>query len=154
MHFLCAAFFIPFFYITLKAEEIGMGEGESVFLLSIIGITNTIGRVISGWIADRPWTNALHLNNGALIIAGIGTILVAFCQSYSLLCIYAAVFGFCVGQYISVHPALGGERENVCVCVCVEGLEITRKRDEGKERADCHSNGYVFVLTGNGGRGE
>lgn len=69
------------------------------------------------------------------MIAGIGTILVAFCQNYSLLCIYAAVFGFCVGQYIFVHPALGGERENVCVslCVCVEGLEITRKGDEGKE---------------------
>ena len=95
---MCAAFFIPPFYITKKAEEIGMHKDEAIFLLSIIGITNTIGRVISGWIADRPWTNVLHLNNGALIVAGVTTILVAFCQTYSWLCAYAAVFGFCVGE--------------------------------------------------------
>jgi predicted MFS family arabinose efflux permease len=94
-----AAFFIPFFYITMKAEEIGKGTDEAVFLLSVIGITNTVGRVISGWIADRPWTNVLHLNNGALIIAGIGTIAVAGMESYTALCIYAASFGFCVGKY-------------------------------------------------------
>ena len=75
-----------------------MMEPDSFFLLSIIGITNTVGRIISGWIADRPWTNALHLNNAALIVAGIGMILVAFCNSLPLLCVYAAIFGVCVGE--------------------------------------------------------
>lgn len=100
------AFFIPFFYITKKAENIGMHEDEAVFLLSIIGITNTIGRVISGWIADRPWTNVLHLNNGALVVAGVGTILVAFCDTFSLLCLYAATFGFCVAVFVSLRSIL------------------------------------------------
>ncbi|XP_076438572.1 monocarboxylate transporter 5-like [Babylonia areolata] len=100
------AFFIPFFYITKKAENIGMHDDEAVFLLSIIGITNTIGRVISGWIADRPWTNVLHLNNGALVVAGVGTILVAFCQTFSMLCVYAATFGFCVAVFVSLRSIL------------------------------------------------
>lgn len=100
------AFFIPFFYLTMKSEEIGMGEDESVFLLSVIGITNTIGRVISGWIADRPWSNVLHLNNGALIIAGAATIYCAFCESYALLCIYAAGFGFCIAVFVSLRSVL------------------------------------------------
>ncbi|KAL8617829.1 hypothetical protein ACOMHN_040177 [Nucella lapillus] len=100
------AFFIPFFYITKKAENIGMHEDEAVFLLSVIGITNTIGRGISGWIADRPWANVLHLNNGALIVAGVGTMMVAFTQSFSLLCVYAATFGFCVAVFVSLRSIL------------------------------------------------
>ncbi|KAK7499882.1 hypothetical protein BaRGS_00008973 [Batillaria attramentaria] len=100
------AFFIPFFYLTMKAAEIGRDENEGVFLLSIIGITNTIGRVISGWIADRPWTNVLHLNNGALMLAGGATILCAFVESYPLLCIYAAGFGFCIAVFVSLRSVL------------------------------------------------
>ncbi|XP_076457741.1 monocarboxylate transporter 5-like [Babylonia areolata] len=100
------AFFIPFFYVTVKAEELGMAPEDSYFLLSIIGITNTVGRIISGWIADRPWINALHLNNGALIIAGVGTILVAFCHSLPWLCVYAAGFGICVAVFVSLRSIL------------------------------------------------
>lgn len=100
------AFFIPYFYLTMKAEELGMGEDEGVFLISIIGITNTIARVISGWIADRPWTDVLHLNNGALILAGAASVYCAFCDSYAMLCVYAAGFGFCIAVFVSLRSVL------------------------------------------------
>lgn len=43
------------------------------FLLAVIGIANTIGRVILGYISDKPWLNRLWLYNGALTVCGIGT---------------------------------------------------------------------------------
>jgi len=42
------------------------------YLLSIIGLTNTVSRVFFGYISDKPWVNRLYLYNVALIIAGIG----------------------------------------------------------------------------------
>lgn len=76
-----------------------MNEDEGPFLLVLIGVTNTIGRVICGWIADRPWTSSLQLNNGSLIVAGITTMLCALGYDYWHLRLYAACFGFCVGEW-------------------------------------------------------
>jgi sugar phosphate permease len=41
------------------------------FLLSIIGISNTLSRVILGYLSDKPWVNRLYLYNTALAICGI-----------------------------------------------------------------------------------
>ncbi|CAG2101592.1 unnamed protein product [Medioppia subpectinata] len=67
--FLClTGFFIPFMYIADRAKLLGYTPEKSAFLLSVIGITNTIGRVFCGWVSDRPKVNALLINNVALTI--------------------------------------------------------------------------------------
>ena len=68
-------------------------------LLSILGITNTLGRVIAGWVSDRSWADCLLINNIALIIGGVATILCPFFKSYVALVIYACVFGMCIGKW-------------------------------------------------------
>ena len=39
---------------TARAIQNGVDKDSASRLLSIIGITNTIGRVICGWVADHP----------------------------------------------------------------------------------------------------
>jgi hypothetical protein len=40
-------------------------------VFSIIGLSNAFGRVMAGWIADRPWANVVFMNNASLVLAGI-----------------------------------------------------------------------------------
>ena len=67
-------------------------------MLSIIGIANTIARVLCGWISDQPWADCLIINNVALIMGGVATILCPFCFNYGLLATYSAVFGSGIGK--------------------------------------------------------
>ncbi|ESP02007.1 hypothetical protein LOTGIDRAFT_92504, partial [Lottia gigantea] len=99
-------YFVPYFYLTKKAAEVGVNEEQQALLVAIIGITNTVGRVISGWIADRPWADSLYLNNGALILAGVATLCCPFCNDFSSLAIYASLFGLSMAFFVSLRSIL------------------------------------------------
>ena len=49
----------------------GIEHKNASFLLSIIGIANTLGRIIIGYIADRPCLNRLYIYNIFLAICGL-----------------------------------------------------------------------------------
>lgn len=53
----------------------GIPSANASFLLSVVGIANTIGRVILGYISDKPWLNRLWLYNGALTVCGLGIVI-------------------------------------------------------------------------------
>ena len=47
-------FFVPFMYLAARAVETGADKESASFLLSIIGITNTVGRIACGAFSDHP----------------------------------------------------------------------------------------------------
>jgi len=96
-------FFIPYFYVTDKALELGTPLSLATFTLSIIGIGNTIGRVLVGWVSDRPWADCFLIHNIALIIGGLTTALVPWMNSFSLICAYCLAFGLCIASYITLR---------------------------------------------------
>ncbi|XP_064470615.1 monocarboxylate transporter 12-like [Ornithodoros turicata] len=104
-----AGFFIPFMYIVDKAVLSGISPESAAFILSVIGITNTVGRVFSGWVSDRPSVNALCINNVALTIGGIATGLCPFFDTYVLLLVYSAVFGFSIACFAALRSIIAVE---------------------------------------------
>ena len=62
------------------------------------GITNTIGRIISGCLADLENVNSLLMHNIAIILGGVSCILVMFANTYIAMCVFCAFFGLCVGK--------------------------------------------------------
>jgi sugar phosphate permease len=56
------------------------------------------GRIICGWISDKPWADSLKIYNAALIIGGSATVACAWFSSYALQATYAGVFGLSVGE--------------------------------------------------------
>ena len=46
-------FNMPFIYLPDRAIQSGVDKHDAAFLLSVVGIANTFGRVIFGWMADR-----------------------------------------------------------------------------------------------------
>lgn len=123
-------FNVPYVYIKDKALELGIPSADASFLLSVVGIANTIGRVILGYISDKPWLNRLWLYNGALTVCGLGinvvfasichqsfefrfiffvqiaTAFSAFCDDYVSLIVYCASFGFTIGAYVGLTSVI------------------------------------------------
>lgn len=93
-------FFIPFVYITDSSVEKGIGKDPAAFLLSIIGMTNLIGRLLFGWFVDKTGIKALNVNNLCLVISGIAIFTVPFCYSYGFIVTACTFFSFFVCKYI------------------------------------------------------
>ncbi len=78
----------------------GMDRKIAVWLVSTIGLTNTFGRVICGWISSYESVDAIVLNNASLTFGGLYTILLPFLP-YSMVSyyLYASLFGFSMGEH-------------------------------------------------------
>ncbi|CAH0393760.1 unnamed protein product [Bemisia tabaci] len=90
------------FLTSNLGEERLVPRDQRSYLLAIVGIANTVGRVVLGYISDKPYINRLYIYNGSLTIGGIATILSAFCDDFWSLAVYCAVFGFTIGVYVGL----------------------------------------------------
>lgn len=97
-----AGLYVPFVYIVDMAQNDGIDASSATFLLSIIGIVNTFGRIICGYIADFPSVDALFLNNVCLVIATVAVGATPLFSTYSGYVLVAIVFGIAISGYISL----------------------------------------------------
>ncbi|KAJ8911075.1 hypothetical protein NQ315_015247, partial [Exocentrus adspersus] len=97
-----AGLYVPFVYLVECAKNDGIEASQASFLLSIIGITNTFGRVACGYFADFPQVNALLVNNICLVISTVAVALTPFCHTYAAYITMSVFFGIAVSGYISL----------------------------------------------------
>lgn len=65
-------FNVPYVHLVSKAREVGISPKDASYLLAVIGIANTISRIVLGYLSDKAWVNRLWVYNGCLTICGIG----------------------------------------------------------------------------------
>ncbi|XP_050502934.1 monocarboxylate transporter 5 isoform X2 [Diabrotica virgifera virgifera] len=99
-------FNVPYVYLVPKAKDLGMTKEKAGMLISVIGGANTVGRIVLGYISDKPWINRLYIYNWSLTICGVATFTSAFCSSFYTLAIYSAVFGFTAGAYVGLTSVI------------------------------------------------
>lgn len=99
-------FNIPYVFLVPRAKAMGLTTEEGSMLLSIVGIANTIGRIVLGYLSDKPWVNRLHIYNWSLTLCGIATMGCAFCNDFTSLAIYASVFGSTIGVYVGLTSVI------------------------------------------------
>lgn len=123
-------FNIPYVYIAAQAEVLNMNKEQASYLLSIIGIANTVGRIILGYISDKPWVNRLLVYNICLTSCGIGefystpssfvsinlqicfsifisaSALSVLCYDFYTMGTYSTVFGFTIGAYVGLTSVI------------------------------------------------
>ena len=56
---------------TGTCTQMGTERENASFLLSVIGVANTLGRIVLGFVSDRPWLNRLYTYNISLAICGL-----------------------------------------------------------------------------------
>ncbi|RWS27467.1 monocarboxylate transporter 9-like protein [Leptotrombidium deliense] len=96
-------YYIPNIYIKDRAvgDHIATDEQGSI-LLSIIGASSTVGRLLFGFISDHRCINRLWLYNSCLVICGLSTILSCFAKNYFSIALFCAVFGITCGAHVSL----------------------------------------------------
>lgn len=96
--FLCLGFYTAYIFIKDMAIQAGVPEKTAFWLISIIGLANTIGRISFGILANLPFIDFQWLTIGGVIVGGIATIIFANTKSSAFHIGYAIVYGLSVGK--------------------------------------------------------
>ncbi len=90
------------------AKDQGISDSEGAWLLSVIGISDTIGRLLAGFIFNVPFVKRfrIYLYNGAILISGLTDFLWAFSQNYVTFLIVCSVHGLFNGAVISQRATI------------------------------------------------
>ncbi|KAH9413997.1 hypothetical protein DERP_012374 [Dermatophagoides pteronyssinus] len=114
-------FYVPFVYITQFATSSVMSgdklvtPDQSAILISVIGITNTFGRLLFGFLTDHIARNgslcglkitALDLNNICVILSGLSVIAAPYCTTYFAVIIDCVLFGLFISAYICLTSVI------------------------------------------------
>ncbi|XP_060844246.1 monocarboxylate transporter 12-like [Rhopalosiphum padi] len=99
-------FNIPYLYLVPQAGIMGIPSKQSSYLLALLGIANTLGRIILGFISDKPWINRLMVYNLCLAVCGIATMLSTYCTDILSLSLYTIVFGSTIGAYVGLTSVI------------------------------------------------
>ncbi|HEX7381267.1 MAG TPA: MFS transporter [Nevskiaceae bacterium] len=96
------ALFVPFMHLVPYAQDHGIAPGAAVFLLSLIGIGSTGGRLFLGTLSDR-------MNRGLsllIMLAGLGLSMFIWVSSTEMwsLSLFALAFGVFYGGFVAILP--------------------------------------------------
>ena len=78
----------------------GLPTPTAIWLISAIGVANTIGRVGCGVVSSIPGTDVILMNNVALTIGGIMTMFATLSANPIFLFTYCAIFGLSIGKAV------------------------------------------------------
>ncbi|KAF2844312.1 MFS general substrate transporter [Plenodomus tracheiphilus IPT5] len=97
--------FIPINYIVVQAVAEGMSQDLAGYLVPILNAASLFGRIIPGFLSDK-----FGRYNGFALVTILTSILILAlwipASSNSALMIFAGLFGFASGAFISLGPAL------------------------------------------------
>ncbi|XP_034944405.1 monocarboxylate transporter 13-like isoform X2 [Chelonus insularis] len=99
-------FFTPFTYLPDRAKTYKIDDSTAMFLVSVIGIANTIGRIVCGMGSSLPGVDALVVNNVFISISGIMTIISGLSHSKEYQFFYSASFGLSVSAFAALRSIL------------------------------------------------
>ncbi|XP_052856319.1 monocarboxylate transporter 12 [Drosophila gunungcola] len=99
-------FNVPYLYVAAYADTLGISKTDASYLIAIIGGANTLGRIILGYISDKPWVNRLLVYNVCLTACGVSTAMVPLCHDYKSLAVYCIAFGFTIGAYVGLTSVI------------------------------------------------
>ncbi|CAH0723123.1 unnamed protein product, partial [Brenthis ino] len=100
-------FIVPYFYLAEHMIQKGYSEDDGAFMLSLIGITNTIGMVSLGWIGDFPNVSIGNLYAVCLVLCGAAVAAIPPAASnYWMLALISAAFGLLFAASFTFTPSL------------------------------------------------
>uniref|UniRef100_F1L0U5 Monocarboxylate transporter 3 n=1 Tax=Ascaris suum TaxID=6253 RepID=F1L0U5_ASCSU len=106
--------FVPFIYLGEQASQVGVSKERQAFLLTSLGVTNIVGRILCGIISDLPSVDPLMVSNVAIIAGGVGTFCVPLLTEYWMYVIYTIPFALAVASFGALRSV---------ICVELLGLE-------------------------------
>ncbi len=100
-------FWVPFVHMVPFAEDRGISTASAAVLVSIMGITNTAGRILMGAIADR--IGRPKMMQVSVVAMTIALAAWPFADTWGALAVFGAFYGLFAGAFIALMPALAGD---------------------------------------------
>ncbi|TFK38946.1 major facilitator superfamily domain-containing protein [Crucibulum laeve] len=93
--------FIPFFYIVEYARHLSIAPPVSFYVLAVLNAGGVLGRVLPAYVSDS--IGKFNLLAPCAFFAGLSCLVVwMFAKSLTTLMVFAAIYGFFSGAFISV----------------------------------------------------
>ncbi len=74
---------MPFVYLpSMMVSASGLSLEEASWVVSVIGVSNTVGRVVVGWLVDRFSVSSLLVTNASLASSGLCLAALLLCSSF------------------------------------------------------------------------
>lgn len=112
--------YMPFTHLTVFALNHGMTKNQAVLILSLVGVANAVGRIVTGWLADR--LGKVFMFQVSMFGSGVSTLCWMVCTSFPKLLTYGLVYGFFAGGVISLIPSVTSELFGIKKIGAVTGL--------------------------------
>ncbi|XP_050415582.1 monocarboxylate transporter 13 isoform X3 [Patella vulgata] len=94
---------IPITYLPGLAVTHGISRSNAALLISIVGISNTIGRVVAGFTNDVLNVKSIVLYFVAFCIGAVVNFVFPFCVTFPTLIVTTAGFGLCMAVAVSMR---------------------------------------------------
>lgn len=91
-------FFVPFMYLKSRASDTEWGKNDGAYLISAIGISNTVARILCGFLSSLESVDANLLSNIAITLGGVTTILSGLSITPFIQFSYSLIFGLAIGK--------------------------------------------------------
>ncbi|XP_044259095.1 monocarboxylate transporter 8-like [Tribolium madens] len=98
--------FVPFIYLIQRADENNISRDVSYHLFTALGISNALGRIISGIISSLPKAKPLIVSCISLFICGLSTFVSYFLRDVYSQFIYVSIFGLTIACLASLRTPI------------------------------------------------
>ncbi len=115
--------FVPYAFLPLYAEAHGIARSRAVLILSVSGLSNALGRIAIGKMADK--FGRIQMLLVSIISSAIITFCWQYCRTFSSLLAFGLIYGFCGGGSISLTPSIAVDILGVKKVSAVVGLMYT-----------------------------
>ncbi|XP_078573980.1 monocarboxylate transporter 13-like [Branchiostoma floridae x Branchiostoma japonicum] len=95
-----------FVHFVANAQDLGVDKTPAAFLLSILGISEAVSRVLNGWLSDREMISKVYYYMVGLTGLAICNIVIPFARSYAVLVVCAVLYGFFSGIFYALIAVL------------------------------------------------
>lgn len=96
----------PYVYIPDSAIQLGVDKERASFLISFIGILNTLGVVIVGYLGDKSWMEPSLLYSFLTVASGAAVGVLPLVSSYAAMALLSSVYGFAISANYTLVPVI------------------------------------------------
>ncbi|XP_052820709.1 monocarboxylate transporter 12-B-like isoform X2 [Mya arenaria] len=100
------AFIIPFSFVPDEAVNAGMSKQQATWLMSSIGISNTVSRILIGWIGDKNCVNRPVMLVAVVALAGLSIAAVPFLPTFAAKLFIVTAVGFFLGGFMMLFAVV------------------------------------------------
>merc|ERR1719228_854952 len=95
---------IVFMFLMKFGESQGLKQEQTKWFISIIGISNSLFRILAGLVADAPSADVVNITTAAFIIGAVASMLLPVLgTSFAMITVYCCLFALSIACYISLR---------------------------------------------------